>query len=143
MKNKIMTVLCGAAILMTGCSRQQKSDTVTLQGTWNGPQIHANPKVPEHPCSLVISGGNYEFEDELDTNAWNKGTFTLREDTNPRQFIAVIGECHVPPLVGKTVMAIYRLEGDTLTMTWSAPGKTEAPAAFDARGAARMEFKRQ
>jgi uncharacterized protein (TIGR03067 family) len=78
-----------------------------------------------------------------DTNAWNKGAFALREDTNPRQCILSISECHVPKYVGNTVMAIYQLESGTLTMTWNAPGNAVAPSAFDARGAARMELKRE
>jgi uncharacterized protein (TIGR03067 family) len=140
MKKTIMAVLAGAAILTAGCTQHQKSDTATLQGTWNGRQIN---NTPEHQCSFIISGNNYEFQDEADTNAWNKGTFTLREDTDPRQYIAVVSECHLPQFEGKTIMAIYRLENDTLTMTWSAPGKTEAPAAFDAHHTAQMEFKRK
>jgi len=123
-------------------SAGQKSDLAALQGTWNGRQFYLNPNIPEHRCSLVISGNSYEFQDEADTNAWNKGTFTLREDTNPRQYIAVVGECHLPQFIGKPVMAIYRFENDKLIMTWSAPGKTNAPSAFDVRGAAHMEFKR-
>jgi uncharacterized protein (TIGR03067 family) len=142
MKNKTMAVLTGAAILVAGCSRQAKSDLTALQGTWNGRQTHANPNVPDHQCSLVISGNNYEFHDEADTNAWNKGTFTLKEDTNPRQFIAVVGDCPFPKFVGKTSLAIYKLEDGTLTLTSSPPGKSEAPSTFDARGAAHMEFKR-
>jgi uncharacterized protein (TIGR03067 family) len=142
MKNKIMTVLSGVVILAAGCSRQSKSDLADLQGTWKGRQIYANPNIPEHSCSLVISGNNYEFQDEADTNAWNKGTFTLREDATPRQYIAVIGECRVPQFTGKTIVAIYRLENGTLKMTSSPPGKTEAPVAFDMRGTARMEYKR-
>ena len=140
MKNKIMAVLAGAAILTAGCAQHQKPDATTLQGTWNGRQLN---NTSDHQCSLIISGNNYEFQDEADSNSWNKGTFTLREDTNPRQYIAVVSECHVPQFEGKTVMAIYRLENDTLTMASSAPGKSEAPAAFDARGVAQMEFKRK
>ena len=142
MKNTIIALFTGAAILIAGCSRQPKSDLTALQGTWNGRQIHANPKIPDHPCALVISGNSYEFKDDADTNAWNKGNFTLREDTDPRQFIAVVGEAHLAPFVGATVMAIYRVENDTLLVTWNAPGKADAPSAFDARGAARTEFKR-
>jgi uncharacterized protein (TIGR03067 family) len=140
MKYKIMAILSGAVILIAGCSRQQKSDVTALQGTWSGPQLNIKP---EHQCSLIISGNNYEFQDDADTNAWNKGTFNLREDTTPRQYIAVIGDCHLPQFVGKSIVAIYQLENDTLKITWNAPGKTAPPAAFDARGVARMELKRQ
>jgi uncharacterized protein (TIGR03067 family) len=142
MKSTITAVLCGAAIATAGCSQHQKSDVAALQGTWNGPQIqkHVNP---EHQCSLIISGNNYEFQDDADTNAWNKGTFTLKEDTEPRQYIFTVSECHIPKYVGSTIMAIYRLEGGTLTITWNAPGNPAAPSAFDAPGAARMELKQK
>jgi len=138
MKHTIMSVLFGAGLLASGCSPHQKSDSVTLQGTWSGRQLRI-----EHPCSLIISGQNYEFQDDSDNNAWNKGTFTLREDTTPRQCVLTINDCHLPQLVGQTVMAIYKLDGDTLTMTWNAPGKPAAPTAFDAHGAACMELKRK
>jgi RNA polymerase sigma factor (sigma-70 family) len=116
----------------------QKSDVATFQGTWNGLQVHFN-----HRCSLIVTGNNYEFQDDADTNAWNKGTFTLQEDTHPRQCIFTISECHIPEYVGKTVVAIYRLEGGKLTITWNAPGNSAVPAAFDASGAACMELKRE
>jgi hypothetical protein len=54
----------------------------------------------------------------------------------------VVGDCHLPQFVGKTSLAIYKLEDGTLTLTSNPPGKGEAPSAFDARGAAHMEFKR-
>jgi|NGEPerStandDraft_6_1074524.scaffolds.fasta_scaffold76144_2 uncharacterized protein (TIGR03067 family) len=140
MKNKMMVVLSGAAILIAGCSMLQKSDVAVLQGTWKGRVIQGNP---EHQCSLVISGRNYEFHDEVDTNVWYKGTFALREDTTPRQYIALISECPFPQYVGKTSMAIYRLESGTLTIAGNEPGNTAAPSAFDAPDAARMELKRK
>lgn len=137
MNNKIIAVLSAAGLLLAGCSHHQKSDLATLQGTWSGRQA-----LVDHQCSLVISGNNYEMQDASDTNAWNKGTFTLRQDTDPRQFVFVIADCHVPKFLGATIMAIYRLEGDTLTVSWNAPGNPAAPSAFDAPHAARMELKR-
>jgi len=140
MKNKMTVVLSGAALLIAGCSKLQKSDVAALQGTWNGRVIQGDP---EHQCSLAVSGRSYEFHDNTDTNVWYKGTFTLREDTTPRQYIAVISECPFPQYVGKTSMAIYRLESGTLTITGHEPGITAVPSAFDAPDAVRMELKRK
>ena len=123
MKNTVLLVLCGAGILMTGCSTMKKSDVTALQGRWQGRVIQGNP---EHHCSLVISGKNYEFRDETDTNVWYKGTFSLREDTTPRQYVAVVNECPFPQYVGKTSMAIYRLEKATLTIAGNEPGNPAA-----------------
>jgi len=111
-----------------------------LQGTWDGLVLQGDPT---HRCSFVISGSNYEFRDKTNTNVWYRGTFSLREDTTPRQYIAVISECPFPQYVGKTSMAMYRLEGGTLTITGNEPGNPAAPSAFDAPGAARMELKRR
>ena len=140
MKNMLLVVLCGAAALAAGAATLDKSDAATLQGTWKGRVMQGTP---EHACSLVISGKNYEFRDHADTNVWYKGTFSLREDTSPRQYIAVISECPFPQFVGKTSMAIYRIEGGTLTITGNEPGISTAPPAFDTPGAARMELKRK
>ena len=136
----MMVVLSGAAILIAGCSTLQKSDVAVLQGTWKGRVIQGNP---EHQCSLVILKRSYEFRDEADTNVWYKGTFALREDITPRQYIALISECPFPKYVGKTSMAIYRLESGTLTIAVSEPGNATAPSAFDAFDAARMELQRK
>jgi len=140
MKNTILFVLCGAAIFMTGCSTLKKSDLTAVQGTWKGRIVQGEPA---HECSIVISGTNYDFHDITDPNVWYKGTFSLREDTTPRQYIAVVNECPFPQYVGKTSMAIYRLENGTLTIAGNEPGIATAPAAFDAPEAARMELKRK
>jgi uncharacterized protein (TIGR03067 family) len=140
MKNTILVVLCGAVILIAGCSTFHKSDVATLQGAWRGRVIQGNP---EHQCSFLITGKNYEFRDDTDTNVWYKGTFSLREDTTPREYIALISECPFPQYVGKTALAIYQIEDGTLTITGNEPGKLAAPLAFDAPDAARMELKRK
>jgi len=140
MKNSALIALGGAAILITGCSTLQKSDMTALQGTWSGRIVQGNP---EHQCSFVISGRNFDFRDDTDTNVWYKGTFSLREGTTPRQFIALIRECPSPQYVGKTSMAIYQIESDTLTITGNEPGDPAAPSGFDGPDAARMELKRK
>jgi len=76
--------------------------------------------------SLEFRGGN--------TNEWYKGTFLLREDTNPRRVIATITECPLPKYIGKTSYGIYRIEGETLTIAGNEPGRPEAPSSFDAPG---------
>jgi len=96
---------------------------------------------PAMECSFVISGKTFDFR-ASDTNIWYKGTFSLREDTTPKQYIAVIGECAFPQYVGKTSMAIYQMKDGTLTITGNEPGNPAAPTAFDTPEAARMELKK-
>lgn len=140
MKNRVLFVLFGVALFMMGCATLKKSDVTALQGTWQGRMLQGDP---QHQVSMVISGSNFAFRDETDTNAWYKGTFSVREDSTPRQFIAVISECPFAQYVGKTSMLIYRLENGTLTFAGNEPGNPAVPAAFDAPGVPCMELKRK
>ena len=47
---------------------------------------------------------------------WYKATFTLREDTTPKQLEAVVTECPVARYVGKTAHAIYKIETASLRL---------------------------
>ena len=127
-----IAVLLGAS----GCSTLHKSDSATLQGTWQGKEIGGKT---EGPCSLVFSGNNVEFH-AADTNGWIKGIFSLREDTNPKQIICLATACSNPSCVGKTVYAIYRIEAGTFKVTGNEPGNTNVPSGFDAPGARQLEF---
>jgi uncharacterized protein (TIGR03067 family) len=114
-----------------------KSDSAALQGSWKGQEIGGNS---ERSVSLVLSGANLDFHG-ADANDWCKGTFSLREDTHPKQLIGVITDGPDPQYVGKTVRAIYRIEDGTLTISGNEPGNPDPPAAFDAPNARQLVFK--
>jgi uncharacterized protein (TIGR03067 family) len=138
MKHLLLVTLSGAAILASGCSTLHKSDSVTLQGTWQGQEIG---RPMEGTCRLVISGNALEFRG-ADTNEWYKGTFALREDTNPRQLIGKMTDCPADEYIGKTVYAIYRIEAGTLTLTGNEPGNPEVPSSFDAPGSRKFVLRK-
>ncbi len=92
--------------------------------------------------SLVFNGSNLEFHG-TDTNEWYKATFTLREDTQPKQLVVVITDCSFPQYVGKTAHAIFKIEGEKLTMAANEPGNPKTPASFGARGVREIEFTRK
>ena len=114
------------------------SDSVTFQGTWNGREMG---RQTEGACYFMMSGNALEFQG-VNTNEWYKGTFVLREDTNPKQLVGTITECPDPKFVGKAVYAIYRIEEGTLTLTGNAPGNPEPPSSFDAPGSRKFVFKK-
>jgi uncharacterized protein (TIGR03067 family) len=140
MKNTLLIALFAAALFISGCSTLPKSDLTALQGKWKGRVIQGDSV---HPCTFVISGSNFQFRDEAEANVWYKGTFTLREDTTPRRYIAAITDCSFPQYVGKTGTAIYRIENSTLTITANEPGNPAVPLTFDAPDAARIEVKKE
>ena len=117
-----------------------KSDQTAIQGTWKGRTRRDNP---EHQVTFVVSSKHFDFRDETETNNWYKGTFTLKEDTSPRQFIATITECPFPQYIGRTSQAIYKIEKDTLTITANEPGKEGVPEDFDAAEASSIEVTKE
>jgi uncharacterized protein (TIGR03067 family) len=156
MKNIIFAGLSAGAIFLvvvTGLSADKSgsaaadtgekvavSDKTAIQGTWKGRARNNNP---EHQVTFAVSGQQFDFHDETETNNWYKGTFSLKEDTSPRQFIATITECPFPQYVGKISKAIYKIEKGTLTVTAHEPGKEGVPQDFDEEGAACIEVTKR
>ena len=115
-----------------------KSGPAALQGTWSGRELGASPEAPR---TLVISGSHFEYRGG-NPDDWGKGTFTLREDTQPKQLLLALTESDYPQYIGKTAGIIYKIEDGMLTAAASEPG-SPAPASFDAPDARRMVFKRE
>jgi len=113
------------------------SDTTALQGNWSGQEIGGGPG----QASMVIQGSSVEFHG-ADPREWYKATFTIREDTTPRQITFVITDCPMPQYVGKTGHAIYEVRDDAFTFAGNEPGNPAVPASFDARGTRKFVFKK-
>jgi uncharacterized protein (TIGR03067 family) len=139
MKTSLMILLASVVVITSVYSEPQKSDSDTIQGQWQGTEKDA---APDQHSSLTISGKNLEFHGS-DTNEWYKGTFTIHEDTNPKQFIGVIKDCPSSDCIGLKVCAIYRIENGAFTICGSGPGETNFPTSFDGPGARQIVFKRK
>lgn len=133
--------LAALAVVGAGCSTPQSQDLPVLQGAWLGEPVWPT----ESPARLVLTGNSMEL-DFLSTNAGPRvgyqGRFTLREDTNPRQLVAVVTNCPLPQWVGKKAKAIYRFENGTVRMTINEPGDPTVPPNFYAPGMAQWIFRR-
>jgi uncharacterized protein (TIGR03067 family) len=154
MKKITLIPLCMAALFVAGCSTPSKSNAVdpssespappkakvnstVFEGTWIG---HETTPGQEGQVSLTITGQTVEFHG-ASANDWLKGTFTLRDDANPKQFTGVVTDCGAPEYIGKTCYAIYKIEDGTLTVAGYEPGAAGFPSAFDAPGTRQMVFK--
>lgn len=129
------TVLLAAS----GCRTMHKSDAAALQGRWTGREIGVTPDGPRH---VAFSETQFEYHG-ADPNDWGKGTFIVKEDTNPKQLLVTLTDCGPKEYVGKTCCMIYKIEGGTLTATANEPGNPTFPASFDAPGARHMVFTRE
>ncbi len=136
MKNTLLIALGLAGLLAAGCAKSHQPDSIVLQGPWAGQEMGASGSP-----TLSVEGTKLEFHG-ANTNEWYKATFTLREETVPKQLDAIVTECPAPKYVGKTVHAIYKIEAGTLTLAGNEPGNPAAPASFDAPGARQFVFKK-
>ena len=94
---------------------------------------------PKGRHRLLSKGQSWSFM-VANTQEWYKATFTLREDTIPKQLEAVVTECPAPQYVGKTSHAIYKIEDGKLTLTGNEPGNPAVPGSFNAPGARQLVF---
>jgi uncharacterized protein (TIGR03067 family) len=133
--------LVSIALLLgaSGCSTLHKSDSAMLQGTWKGQEVGITT---EGECSIIVSGNNLEFRG-VNPNEWYKGTFSLREDVNPKQVVFSITECAVPKYNGKTSYSLYQIENGVLTFAANEPGSPTAPSSFDDADSRRFVLKKK
>ncbi len=115
-----------------------KAPADSLQGTWRGKELGGDN---DGVASLKVEGNRFEFR-SADEKEWYKGTFTLREDADPRQFVALIADCPSQELIGKTSKAIYRMRDGKLMLAARAPGNEDAPADFNDSESRKFEFTR-
>ena len=134
-------IIITALLVATGRSAEEKdkSDATILQGTWKGHEIGGDTN---GTCYLIFTGKNAEYRG-VDTNDWDKGTFTINEETKPRQLLFTITACAAPEYVGKTSQVIYEIKNGTLMLAGNEPGNTNVPASFDAPDARKFALKKE
>jgi uncharacterized protein (TIGR03067 family) len=137
MKRMILVPLSVATIFASGCSTTTKTNSTVFEGSWTGHDVGAGH---EGNASLLVSGHTLEFHG-ADPNDWLKATFTLRDDTNPRQCNGVVIECPQADYVGKNFYSIYKIENGALTVAGNEPGDTNIPSTFDTPGTRQIVFK--
>ena len=104
-----------------------------LQGIWEGVEVG---REAAGKCRMTITGASMHFEGS-NKNEWYKATLALRTDTDPKQLLAKITECSRPAYVGKPSIAIYKIEGGTLTLVGHPPGAPDAPQSFEGDATSR------
>lgn len=100
------------ALSITACQSaapRMTADLQRLQGLWQG-------RGPGGEGSVTIAGNSLRFEARPDF--WYETTIALHPDVDPKQLHATIDDesaSHKPD-VGRVVVAIFKFEGETLTL---------------------------
>jgi hypothetical protein len=97
-----------------------------LQGTWEGVMVGQEK---DGNITITISSNSLHFH--RDTNFWFETTFTQPVGTGPKQLHATIKDCAGKHSVGKVVVAIYKIEDGTLTLS-TGNGGDEEMKSFEA-----------
>ena len=98
-----------------------------LQGTWEGGVVGGPP---QERITIKVSGNSFHFH--RDTNFWFETTIALPAGTNPQQLHATIQHSAPPEQSnGQVVVAIFKIEGGTLTLVTGGGGAEEPPTHFD------------
>ncbi len=137
--HKLLLSLGIVSMIFLGCAKAPKPDSALLIGSWSGEEAG---RPAGGTATLVVDGTSLEFHG-ANPNEWYKATFSLREDTTPKQLVATITECPLQAYVGKRSSAIYQVTDDSLTLSANEPGNPAVPTSFDAPGARKIVFKRK
>jgi uncharacterized protein (TIGR03067 family) len=118
------------AFAATTSSADDAADLKALVGTWKIEKAELGGKdVLEHVKTLdfrIEAGGKYTAKIGTETD---NGSFTVDSAKTPKRMdITSTGG----PNKGKTIPALYKLDGDTLTVCYQMRG-TDRPTAFESK----------
>ena len=136
--------------LQAGCKTNPPTaaELQRLQGTWEG--VALAQETPGGPfvksagtITITITGNSFHFH--RDTNFWFETTIALPAGTDPQQLHATIKD-NAPAqgrnAIGKVVVALFKIEGETLTLAARGDGSEETPISFEDEKVTRYELRK-
>lgn len=124
-------------------------DLQRLQGKWVGSAMvqdgstGGSSKAPEK-ITITIQGDVFLFH--RDTNFWFSTTIELPKGKSPQQLHATIrtnSPSQGTDAIGKKVVALVKLEGQTLTLAAKGDGDDAIPAGFGGENVSLYELQKQ
>ena len=120
----IAIVFCLGAILLSACHHP-----TGLEGTWVGCDVR-NPFID---WSLTVLDNQFYLVRE-DQSMWYVGKFNLNNNCLLKKIDLKFSNTHIEINNGKTLLGIYEIDGNTLTLITSRPGNRHRPVSFDENG---------
>ena len=132
MKTKTIPYICIAMILFTAAARSQDADErKLLQGTWLATAAELSESTLDEATlktiKLVLEGDKYAVT--VGESPIDKDTTRIDPAAKPKTMDIISTE---GPNKGKTFLAIYELNGDTLRICYDLTGKVR-PTEFKTR----------
>ncbi len=112
--------------LLGGCTAPKPDELAKFQGTWVGRE----DGVAAGECRMSLTGNALKFQG-AQPEEWYTAKFFLKPAGAPAQADVLIEDCLAPQYVGKVANAIYKFDGETLTIAANEPGVVLRPTAFD------------
>ena len=105
------------------CDNDSSNDCIPdLEGTWIGNETNSN-----NVWTCIITGNEMDLSSE---NEWYKGTFSINTQTDPKQLDYLLTDCFISEGISLTVLAIYKIENNSMTFAGNEPGATTRPDSF-------------
>jgi uncharacterized protein (TIGR03067 family) len=128
MKPFALIILAAGLAVAADTPKEAARELAKLQGTWNAVAVEEDgerlPAEKTKGWKLVIKDNKYTFEAG---KASAEGIYRLDPAKTPK---AVDATRTNGPDKGKTLLGIYRLDGDRLMMCFAEPGQKNRPASF-------------
>lgn len=113
-------------MLLGGCNHH-----TGLEGTWVGCNIR-NPLID---WTLTVFGNQFYLVRE-DLSMWYVGKFNLNNNCLLKKIDLKFSSTNLQVHNGTTLLGIYEIDGNTLTLITSTPGNRLRPTSFDESGKA-------
>ena len=117
-------------MFLNACNRRSE-----LEGSWVGCEVRG----AHIDWTLTVEDTHFSLVRE-DSGLWYMGLIRLNLNCKLKKIDMVIDDSAIPALRGKTVLGIFKKDGDSLTIASSQPGGHSRPQSFGEPGTTEFIF---
>ena len=118
------------SLFLSACNHRS-----ALEGSWVGCEMRR----PLIDWTLTVEDNHFSLVRE-DSDLWYIGFIRLNLNCKLKKIDMVIDDSAIPALRGKTVLGIFKKDGDSLTIASSQPGGHSRPQSFGEPGTTEFIF---